>query len=1058
MSDDPKPLFSIPALPPTEEKPKGTPLFSIGAAGDMPDKPRGLLDNAPGDTGVTGTLKNLGSGLIDAVTGVVGQVGDLDNFAKYGAQRLKSWTSGKPLEQVQAEREETEKQAREAAPAPARWLDRNVPKPPSSVDVRKFAGDMTDKATDALGVGRVNVGNYEPMTEEGKLGRTLTSVVPSVLAPGKLAGRAPTMATAREAVKTSVKAAPMVALGTTAAHGATEWSGDPLVGALAGIVVPMAAAKVTPQVARLNPFKDTRTEAGTRLRELATNADDVERIAGTAAPGQTLGQATGDKGVLVTENRAQSLHDKFRTGLSDLYDQQNARRIATLNDLERGGDPRAVASAFNQHLDDLTAFHDTVVAGAERTAQSASGTVSRAASEDTGGNLRGNLDRFSREMRAVKKQAYDLVDPDGTLVVPSSDLVAHAQNILDRHPRASSPIDPRTKQAFDKALELDPRNAPYAELRALDANINEASRIANLAGNASDERLLGQLKTGVQHSLNNAVENHAAQNAEAVAQGRIPPEMSFENQLRQSIAGWQERQQAAMGAAGVSATGTTGAGSTAHTRPSGAAGEGPPGQPAGRGDQEVPGDVTRPFDETAREQLNAAHTLNRQFQHDYRQGPVADILKSASGMVGDYKLTNADVTSKAFVPGKNGYETANRIMEAGAHGPEVVADMRAIATSELRAAMDKNGGMLSQSMLDNWRNKYGEALRAIDEVSPGFSGQFNNVAAAHTAIDQAQAARTTALRDFERGAAQKFLGLTHADDVVNAVGSTLSDRASAQRTQELLAGLQGNPAALEGARRAGVDWMLRQFSTAAVQGGERTLSPAQLMDFITKKGDTLRALYGDVGADSMQRLLAEMTRRQQDFTTVKTAGSDTAAKAMAHMTAATQRSAEQAARQGAGSFNTMSLLFSGRPFAAALSAVGNITYRKFIGALHERNIVRPNDLMMEALLNPGLAAELMAEARRGGSFRPQWGRQVINAIDQMEEGGREMNDRNNLTIDMKRRAAGGRIGAIDHEAEAARYVRLAARAKTLHGKKTESFLKVPDATVAKALAVAHEAI
>ena len=63
-----------------------------------------------------------------------------------------------------------------------------------------------------------------------------------------------------------------------------------------------------------------------------------------------------------------------------------------------------------------------------------------------------------------------------------------------------------------------------------------------------------------------------------------------------------------------------------------------------------------------------------------------------------------------------------------------------------------------------------------------------------------------------------------------------------------------------------------------------------------------------------------------------------------------------------------------------------------------------------------------------------------------------------LTTDMKRRAAGGRIGAIDHAAEAAHYVRLAARAKTLHGKKTESFLKVPDATVAKALAVAHEAI
>ena len=35
---------------------------------------------------------------------------------------------------------------------------------------------------------------------------------------------------------------------------------------------------------------------------------------------------------------------------------------------------------------------------------------------------------------------------------------------------------------------------------------------------------------------------------------------------------------------------------------------------------------------------------------------------------------------------------------------------------------------------------------------------------------------------------------------------------------------------------------------------------------------------------------------------------------------------------------------------------------------------------------------------------------------------------------------------------------MAARAKADHSRKTESFLKVPDAAVAKALAIAHEAI
>lgn len=1052
MSDDPKPLFSI---PPVKGAPAPTParddepMFSIppaGAArqvsGEASPKSRGILDNAPDDTSTTGTLKNFGSSLIDAATGIVGQVGDMRSLADYAVQRAKSFTSGKPLEQVQRERQKFERQKEQAgkdAGLP------NIPKPPTSEEVR-------------AAVVPASVGNYEPQTSEGKLGRAVASVVPSLVAPGKLAGAAPTLATAKEAVKTSVKAAPLVGVGAAAGHEAAEATDDPLVGVVTGILAPMAAAKVGSQTGRLNPLKNTEAEAGRRLRELATDPDAVERTARGNTERQSLGQATGDIGILINEERGQSLHDKFREGYQTLLDEQNANRAAIIRNLETGGSPENVARSFNDHMEMLQAFHDASVQQAEARQAAMQGVVPTARANELGDTLRDNLRRFKTEMNGVRNDLYGLVDPDGRLTVPSGSIVEGAGGILaGRSPQAEAPTA-RTQEAFDAALSLNPHEASYRDLRALDGNINGALAKANLDKNgASDASMLTALKGRVRSALDNAVENYARLNAEEVTAGRIAPEASFEQQVRDAVAQWQQRQQAAMGDTAGRATGTTGtveAGDTSLPPGTRASNAGP-----AAGEGATPIQDTVPFDADAAGRLAQANRLNAQYQQDYKNGPVAKILQSETGYANDFKATGSQVGDIALLSGDNGYENARRIMGAGGFGPEVTEDMARLATQELRNAMDKNGGVLTQRVLDKWRNDYGGALRAIEEEVPNFSQTFNDVAAASTAADQIAARRTNQIREFENSAAKRYLNAKSADDVIASTGRMLQDSNSTQQVNELLQLTANMPAVQQGIRRAGVEWMMRKLSNAGVQGApqqpggrEHTMSLDKIRRFIEEKSDTIHALYGQEGYDNMVGLLDDVMRKQEAISKTKMANSKTAAMGAKYMGDAAAAGAKDASLSGAGLFNTLQLFWGGNFASAAGSAVGMLGLNALTKAMKERNVVRPNDLMMEAFLNPQLAAELMKLAREGGpKYTLNRGRQLINALDQVESGGRDVEER-------RQRADGGRVDVLDHASEAARYVRNADRVRAANSRQTAQFLNTPDTVVAQALAKAHEAL
>lgn len=1017
--------------PAPEPKPdfKGFDLGPVG--GGVPQEPstgtpRGLLDNAPDDNMLSSTAKGVGTALIKGVSAIPGMVGDLREGGRYLARRAIGAFTGETPEQLEAKGKETRRKADDSIVGKALSIIPSTDVLPTSLDV---AAPILKRT-----------GEYTPTSRWGKYGMLATEAVPAAFSPFGLAGRLPTMATAREALKTTAKAAPVMVPTAPLADVATEMTGDPLAGIAAGFAAPVGISAAAAKAKSVLPSvraKSKQAAADKLLTEAATDPRAAIAAVDNRRPGDvgTLAEVTGDKGLAISEHRANSLDDAFRSGQADIRAQQNTNRINVLNALQPDGDPRSVSRAFDQHLDDITQTYDRAIASAEARAQQLSGDIPTQRPEDLGARQRDVLQHYMDEANAARRALYNAVDPDGTLVIVTQPFSTRAQEIYKSHPRTAPKLSERTMDPFNKALELDPQTS-YRDLRGLDENITGAMKHARVNDLGNDLRLLTELKSAIKQSMNDAVDNQVAWEARAVQRGAIPEDATLTARLQEQVDAFYRARDANPAFAQATGTGpSVGAPASGAPRPDvGGSGNAP-------GGSRVQDEFT-PFDEAARERLNAANTAHREYVEQYKMGAPGKILET-TGYRGSPKIYDTAVVDKAFPPGAGGYETAGHVMQGS--GPDGPAIMQQMALQKLRESMNRDG-LLDQRGLDAWRDRYSGALRAIDEVTPGWSRQFDNVAQATEAVRTVEAARKAALGEYEKGIAKNFLGLSADDDVVANVGQILNSKNSGTRSAELVAAMAGNPDALAGLRRAGVEAMLRDFSTGGAREGARVLSGPRMLSYFAEHQDALRNVYGAEGLATMRALADDVMRSQQAATAAATAGSDTASKLHKFMKDASEANARASSINsmlGFASWDALSSLSTTKMAAVGAMKVVN----NFIEQLRSRGIRDINDLVVQGMLNPEVGRAMMQRAldQQGRPNTAGFAR-ILGALDEVKDE------------DRPQRASGGRVGGLDHAAEAARYVRLAARIKNAHSEKTKEFLNVPDATVAKALAVAHEAI
>lgn len=207
-----------------------------------------LLSNAPSDSGLSATAKNVGTGIVKGVGDIPGFAGNTSNIADYLLARMQGAITGEPVEKV-LEGFKT-KDAKYAADVTKRW-GTAVGGAMNAVDPHNLPSGA-DISNPIL----ARTGAYTPTNEIERLIQGGTEAAVGSLAPG-VRGPAPNLLTS------AMKTLPATFGMGTVGQAATDATGDPLLGMAATAAIPLGmkaagaasrgtfGAKVDPETAAL---------------------------------------------------------------------------------------------------------------------------------------------------------------------------------------------------------------------------------------------------------------------------------------------------------------------------------------------------------------------------------------------------------------------------------------------------------------------------------------------------------------------------------------------------------------------------------------------------------------------------------------------------------------------------------------------------------------------------------------------------------------------------------------------------------------------------------------
>jgi hypothetical protein len=362
------------------------------------------------------------------------------------------------------------------------------------------------------------------------------------------------------------------------------------------------------------------------------------------------------------------------------------------------------------------------------------------------------------------------------------------------------------------------------------------------------------------------------------------------------------------------------------------------------------------FDRAAADRLRAAKDNHIDFAQTYRNPTIKRALGTQGGS-DNYTTPASALPSKAVLRGPQGFQTAKAFLKAAKNDPAAVSAMLDQAAAPLRSSLLPNG-TINPAKFEAWKRDYAGALRALDDVQPGFSKSFDSAARASDVLVEAGAVAKRQTDQFQKSEAAKLLKLTSPTEVENHVGAVLSARANGPtRMRDLVDQASKDPATLEGLRKAGIDWMARNFATTAQAGtsSEKLLSSAAFRKFVRDNDATLSRLYPETTVNMFRAIADDLQRANLSVTATAIKGSPGTTKdALPFM----RRSMEEAKKHTSflSAAMTGSLIgFETAGLWGAMVGAGTAGAAYLVGSLRAAGIRTAEDMFRDALLNPDRA-------------------------------------------------------------------------------------------------------
>lgn len=781
-----------------------------------------------------------------------------------------------------------------------------------------------------------------------------------------------------------------------------------------------AEAIIPPVKSAVQNFFNPITEAGQRraaASQLAGNVSSVERAKDILAnePQEILpGSKPTTPEVLGDQKLGSLMLERQKNEAAPFMERRGERAGARAEALDQAappGSPVAVSQKLDRELQNLEGRERQLsqqdLAGAR---QAAEALGVQQPPEATGSAMRNFLDAAKREMRDWRTRLYEAVDPQGRIQVVSSPIRETAQRIIADQDPLAEPITGKIKGIYDDATKLGD-NTPFRSLVAFDKRINAAmsEELARTGVETPEYNLLAQVKRAVASSINDAVENQAAQDARAVAAGNPPPGGTIADRIDQWVKDFYAQKEGA-----------------------------PSPKPAAQLAKITQEDI---------DAINAAKRGHALYAQTFKEGAVGEALKSA-GQQGRYRVLDSQVGSKFFKPGPAGHEGMQSYMAAVGSDPAAVGVMRDhIVSSMKREAMTPEGTIDPQKFA-NWRKRHQDALREV----PDLERQFANAATATETAARSAADASTAVKNFQTGLVKQLLGLDNSADVSRTIGEIFGKTDAVRQMRNLFNQVKADPDAVNGLRRAIVDDIKKRFISTTEEGfsGVDKMNPAGFQKFVRNNRAALRQALDEKQVKALELLAADLHREAR-----------TVSGSLLPGRSATGQLEGEQARQGKSIIST--LLQAGATLGAGgLGSVAGGTPGAIIGAggvigastLHHMRMAGIDNidkLLTRAMLEPDFALELLKEAPRSANVRPS-----INLTNQIAKGaliGEQNEERPRpLTI----RGPGNRTGRAT--GGAVNLMALSKAAKKHVTQSTEDLLNESDDTVTRALEIANQHI
>lgn len=958
-----------------------------------PKDESGPLSNAPNDSYLSGALKGAATAAIRAAGSAAGGfAGDLGSLTDYLMARGQSAVTGEDVNSI-LQRFAQQRAQVAADEAKNIGVSPGVDLPTSE----QMASPILSRT-----------GEYEPTSEPGRIAQTALQAGLSALGPGGGAGSARTLAAA----------APAVAASAGVGQGVSDVTGSPL----AGIVASLAAgpayeatkAGVTrvaqPIAAGLPGRIGEGASENMAANELGNSATDLSAARQSLSNPQpelvegsqpTTGQLTGDMGLLSLERSKRNVGDNG-LAFNQREAQQNAARLAQIGSVAHpNADALAAPNAFRARFTRLdTALRQAVDELTRRAQVGAEGLGKGAPAEARGNTIRRAVEGAREAARAEKTRLYEAIDPENKLNIVAQDVRDGAKRIAGELGPYDEPMAGKEASIFKDAAGM-PDVMKFNDLRAFDKRVTTAMREAKRGGDFEGHRRLSQLKGAVQDAIDQGVENQIAYEVGALARGEVRTQDTIEHRLaedwnlgassgRESDAGAMVAQSgnraeplAEMDASG--AFGPGGAKSNLQRGPSEAqsgarVSQATGGEPVSEGDLRtkwglVSGEKGAPeepplepnFDASAANRLARAKETHQEYARTYREGPVTRAI-ATGGFKDNYNMLEGAVPDAAVVKGDKGYETVRAFLKASKNDPDAIGAMADHVLDPLRhGAILADSGALSPSKFAKWKVDYGPAIRAIDEALPGFSDRFASAAKASDAMMEAGRIREQAVDTFQKSEAGKLLGdlgKNEPVEVENAVGKVLTDQNHGPtRMAELVSQAEASGSgALDGLRKAGVDWMLRKFSTTAEAGtsGKTLISGAAFQKFVVDNRAMLGKLYGSDGLGRLAAVAKDLERANRPITATRIKGSPGTAHDIGASAGKHGGSHSGGALSMLGGIIAAHEMGFHNHYALAAGAAASLG-RYAINTLRSAGRERADELVRDALLNPERAKLLLSK-------------------------------------------------------------------------------------------------